>query len=146
MSEALILTSTNPQYDDILFIELQVQYVKIPSSELGENMLCTENDFDIQNNLCIQHVLPMFCKNKSFWQRFTCKKKLSLCYKFSFFIRTNKKKTVKLGSYWKQIYRGIELEPSCPLIEDSDQEAVKGCRTLSSEVPNSSKNWNVFLS
>ena len=64
--EALIFASTNPQYDDRLFIELQVQYVKIPSSEHGENMLCTEIDFEIQNNLCTQHVLPMFCKNKSF--------------------------------------------------------------------------------
>ena len=27
---------------------------------------------DIQNNFCTQHVLPMFCKKKSFWQRFTC--------------------------------------------------------------------------
>ena len=33
------------------------------NSEHGENMLCTEIDFDIQNNLCTQHVLPMFCKN-----------------------------------------------------------------------------------
>ena len=36
MSEALIFASTtNPQYDEILFIELQVQYMKIPSSNLG---------------------------------------------------------------------------------------------------------------
>ena len=35
MSEALIFASTNPQYDDRLFIELQVQYMKIPSSSLG---------------------------------------------------------------------------------------------------------------
>ena len=28
-SEALILASTNPQYDKRLFIELQVQYMKI---------------------------------------------------------------------------------------------------------------------
>ena len=34
-SEALIFASTNPQYDDRLFIELQVQYMKIPSSNLG---------------------------------------------------------------------------------------------------------------
>ena len=45
-------------------MELQVQYIKIPSS----NLLGTE----IQNNFCTQHVLPMFCKKKSFWQRFTC--------------------------------------------------------------------------
>ena len=35
MSEALIFASTNPQYDDRLFIELQVQYMKIPSSNMG---------------------------------------------------------------------------------------------------------------
>ena len=40
-SEALILDSTNPQYDERLFIELQVQYIKIPSSEHAKNMLCT---------------------------------------------------------------------------------------------------------
>ena len=38
----------------------------------GENMLCTKIVSGIQNNLCKQHVLPMSCKNKSFWQRFTC--------------------------------------------------------------------------
>ena len=40
-SEALILVSTNPQYDLRLFIELRVQYMKIPSSEHVENMLRT---------------------------------------------------------------------------------------------------------
>ena len=33
LSEALILSSTNPQYDKRLFIQLQVQYMKIASSE-----------------------------------------------------------------------------------------------------------------
>ena len=65
LSEALIFASINPQYDDKLFIELRVQCMKIPSSEHGENMLCTEIVFYIQNSLCAQHVLPMFCKNKS---------------------------------------------------------------------------------
>ena len=60
VSEALILESVNPQYDDRLFIDLHVQYMKIQSSEHGENMLCTEKKFDIQNNLCTQHVLPLF--------------------------------------------------------------------------------------
>ena len=41
LSEALIFASTNPQYDNRWFIELQVQYMKIPSSEHGENTLCT---------------------------------------------------------------------------------------------------------
>ena len=63
-SEELILASTNPQYDKRLFIELQVQYMKIASSEHVENMLCTQIVFcfyfDIQNNLCTQHVLRAF--------------------------------------------------------------------------------------
>ena len=42
LSEAFILTSTNPQYDNRLFIDLPVQYVKTTSSENGENMLCTQ--------------------------------------------------------------------------------------------------------
>ena len=41
-SEALIVAWTNPQYDDRLFSKLQVQYMKIPSSDDGENMLCTQ--------------------------------------------------------------------------------------------------------
>ena len=56
LSESLIFASTNPQYDDRLFIELEVQYMKIPSSEPGENM---------------------FCKKKSFSQRFTCTKDIN---------------------------------------------------------------------
>ena len=35
LSEALTFALTNPQYDHGLFIELQVQYMKIPSSNLG---------------------------------------------------------------------------------------------------------------
>ena len=31
LSEAFIFASTNPQHDHRLFIELQVQYIKIPS-------------------------------------------------------------------------------------------------------------------
>ena len=62
-----IFASTNPQYDNRLFIELQVQYT-YENSKLkpGKNMLCTEIVSDIQNNFCTQHVLPMFCKKKSF--------------------------------------------------------------------------------
>ena len=42
LSEVLIFASTNPQYDDRLFMELQVQYMKVPSSDHGENKLCAE--------------------------------------------------------------------------------------------------------
>ena len=84
LSETFIFAPTNPQYDKRLFM-------KIASSEHVENMLCTQIGFyfDIQNNLCTQHVLNMFwacnfheqsfvilwdswCKNKCFWKRFTC--------------------------------------------------------------------------
>ena len=41
LSEALILASTNPQHDDRLFVELQVQYMKITSWEHVENTLLT---------------------------------------------------------------------------------------------------------
>ena len=67
----------------------------------AQNMLCTQIVFcfDIQNNLCTQHVLSLeflctelnwwfneqsfvilwvsWCKNKSFWQRFTCNKNIT---------------------------------------------------------------------
>ena len=55
-SEALIFASTNPQYDDRLFIELHENSKLKP----GEKMLCTEIVSDIQNNFCTQHVLPRF--------------------------------------------------------------------------------------
>ena len=66
LSEALIFVSTNPQYDARLFIELQVQYMKSSKLRTWENMFYTETVFDIHNNFCTQHVLPMFCKKKSF--------------------------------------------------------------------------------
>ena len=40
MSEALFFASTNPQYDDRLFIELQVQFMKIASSEHVVYTIC----------------------------------------------------------------------------------------------------------
>ena len=42
LSEALIFALTNRQYYDRFFIELEIQYMKIPSSEHGENMLCAK--------------------------------------------------------------------------------------------------------
>ena len=67
LSEAFILTSTNPKYDKRLFIDLPVQYMKTTSSEQGENMLCTQIVFcfcfDIQNNMfspCSELVVFMY--------------------------------------------------------------------------------------
>ena len=49
LSEALILSSTNPQCDDRLFIELHTSSIHANSKlELGENMLCTEIVSDIE--------------------------------------------------------------------------------------------------
>ena len=62
-SEVLIFASTNPHYDKVLFIELPVQYIKIPSSEYCQNMFCTQNVWNVKtkkqtkNNLCTKHVL-----------------------------------------------------------------------------------------
>ena len=62
LSEVLIYSSINPQYDNRLSNDLPAQYMKTTSSEHGENMICTQIVFcfDIQNNFCTQHVLPMF--------------------------------------------------------------------------------------
>ena len=42
-SKALFLASTNPQYDKRLFIELEVQYMKILSSEHAVYINCSES-------------------------------------------------------------------------------------------------------
>ena len=42
LSEALILGSTNPQYDKRLFIDLPVQYMKTTSSEHVVYINCSE--------------------------------------------------------------------------------------------------------
>ena len=53
-SEALILASTNPQYEKKLSIDLPVQYMKTISSEHGENMLCAKIVLNVKTktNLC----------------------------------------------------------------------------------------------
>ena len=62
-SEALILVSTNPQYDKRLFIELQVQYMKVATSEHDVYINCFE--YQIKNKkqfvytTCSQHVLSL---------------------------------------------------------------------------------------
>ena len=71
LSEYFIFTSTNPQYDNRFFIELQVQYMKIPCSNLGRTC-CVQKLFLTFRTIFVQNILSMFCKKKSFWQRFTC--------------------------------------------------------------------------
>ena len=43
------------------------QIVRWITSSIHENSKLKPGE----NNFCSQHVLPMFCKKKSFWQRFT---------------------------------------------------------------------------
>ena len=91
MSEALILESVNPQYDKILFIEFPPKY-KLTTCCVQKLFFCF--CFDIQNNICTQHVLNLYfsgdsmnnlssycgltnfqiSKNESFRHRFTCTK------------------------------------------------------------------------
>ena len=53
LSEALIFASTNPQYDDRLFIELRVQYMKIASSQHVLSLQFASTELAIQ--------LTIFC-------------------------------------------------------------------------------------
>ena len=81
MSEALILPTTNPQYDDRLFIELRGQNMKIPCSELytkySEFMYatCSQHVLSLEFSFTEQYVVILWVswyKNKYFWKRFTC--------------------------------------------------------------------------
>ena len=47
--EALIFASTNPQYDNRLFIELQVQHMKIPSSCCVQKLFLTFRTIFVHN-------------------------------------------------------------------------------------------------
>ena len=55
LSEALIFASTNPQYDNRLFIELQVEYMKIPSSKLGRTW-CVQKLFLTFRTIFVQNM------------------------------------------------------------------------------------------
>ena len=64
LSEALIFASTNPQYDDRLFIELQVQYIKIPSSNLGRTC-CVQKLIPTFRTTFVHNIFsPMFCQKE----------------------------------------------------------------------------------
>ena len=65
LSEALIFASTNPQYDDRFFIELQVQYMKIPSSNLGRTC-CVQNFFLIFRTIFVHNMFsPCSAKRRA---------------------------------------------------------------------------------
>ena len=62
LSEALIFALTNPQYDDRLVIELQVQYMKIPSSNLGRT--CCEQKLFLTFRTIFVHNMFSPCSAK----------------------------------------------------------------------------------
>ena len=88
LSEALILASTNPQYDNRLFFELPVQSMKIPSLEHVVYINCSEcqnkkqfvyttsSELNVLNWQFNEKYFIIswvsWCKNKCFWKRFTC--------------------------------------------------------------------------
>ena len=82
--------------------------MKIPSS-LAQNMgrtCCVQKlFFDIQNNFCTQHVLPLFCKKKSFWQRFSFNKMVQNYRAFYM------KLFQKLVHEWKQLTTTLNKLP-----------------------------------
>ena len=60
LSEALVFASTNPQYDDRLFIELQVQYIKFQAQTYGEHVVqrnCFWHSEQYLYTTCSHHVL-----------------------------------------------------------------------------------------
>ena len=59
-SEALILASVNPQYDMRLFIEFPEKY-KFRTCCVQKLFFC----FDIQKNICTQHVLNLYFSGNS---------------------------------------------------------------------------------
>ena len=62
LSEALIFASTNPQYDDRLFIVHENCKLRIPAEHVVYTNCCF--CFDIQNNFGTQHVLQMLRASK----------------------------------------------------------------------------------
>ena len=56
MSEALILESDNPQYDERLFIEFQEKYKFTTCCVQKLVCFC----FDIQNSICTQHAVNLY--------------------------------------------------------------------------------------
>ena len=83
LSEALIFATTNPQYDDRLYIELRVQYMKITSSK---------------------HVLYINCFLFLFWH--------SEQFRDNLLIKLNSLQTRAKTKYWwnqKRLKRYLEL-------------------------------------
>ena len=65
LTEALIFASTNPEYDDRLFIELQVPCMKIPSSNLGRKC-CVQKLFLTFRTIFVHNMFsPCYAKRRA---------------------------------------------------------------------------------
>ena len=89
LSEALILWSTNPQYDKRLFIDLPVQYMKTTSSEHVVYINCSEcqnkNKKQFMYTTCSELVIFMY------WTHNSMKNVLSYCWLVDARISTSEK-------------------------------------------------------
>ena len=63
LSDALIFASTNPQYDHRLFIELQVQYMKISSLNLGRTC-CAQKMFLTFRTIFVHNMFSSCCAKR----------------------------------------------------------------------------------
>ena len=68
--KAFIFASTNPHYDDRLFIELRVQYMKIPISEHIVYMNCFECQIK-KKPICVHNML-LACSELGVFMYWTC--------------------------------------------------------------------------
>ena len=88
VSEALILETSNPQYDKRLFIEFPEKYKFITCCvKFGYCFECQNNNKNIHttcselvffeefNEQSLIILWVNWCKNEGFWKRFTCKKR-----------------------------------------------------------------------
>ena len=55
LSEYLVFASTNPQYNNRLFIELKIQYMKIPNSNLGRTC-CVQKLFWMSETISVHNM------------------------------------------------------------------------------------------
>ena len=106
LSKALIFAATNPKYDNRLFIELRVQYMKTPSSNLGRTC-CVHKLFDIQNNFCTQNFLSHVLQKEVLLPKiYLYNNSIVISQFFDFFFRTKREMfccflQVNVLMYWK---------------------------------------------
>ena len=115
-SEALVFASTNPQYDNKLFIELQVQYMKIPSSNLGR-ACCVQKLFLTFRTIFVHNMFyPCSAKARAFDKDLPVSMTI-ICTRKSIIDARN------------ELVGGSSKISWCDMIEEA---VIELCRTLSS--------------